>query len=420
MNAILAIIHLTLVSLAQAIFNISFIVAIGIVYMLINKFNSTNIYNLEYSKGKVTNLVEAILQGIIVGIFGSLIMIFLGLPINLTAYLIFLLPISLMLSLINIRYICFSYSASIMGLLALIFHGQKFMGINLPNVDINISGLLALVGILHLMEAILIFFVGSDNPIPIMSKKDDEIVMGHIIQKYWPIPLAILVMTSESATGGVVQMPSWWPLLKEISFISKPYFYGVMPIIGALGYSSISFAEEPEIRTKKTAILLFIYSTLLIIISIFMEDRLWLKVVGIISMAAIHEGIMIIEQHIEIVSPPIYTIPSNGIRIMHVVEGGIAEKIGLRRGDIIKKINDIEIKNINGYRQIINNKYKFICLEIENIRGEVHTMEYEVYPRGIDRLGIKLMPENPRILFRYDNIRKVGMIHLIKNKYKKR
>lgn len=417
MNEMLSIIHLTLVSVAQAIFNFSFIVATLIVYMLIKKFNNANIYNMEYSKGNVTSLVEAILQGIIVGTVGSLIMVFIGLPINLTAYLIFLLPISMALSLINIRYICFSYSASIMGLLALILKGQTVFGVKLPHVDINISGLLALVGILHLMEAILIYFVGADNPIPIISKKDNKIIMGHIIQKYWPIPIAILVMTNNVARGDVVQMPRWWPLLKEVSNPLKPYFYGIMPIIGALGYGSLSFAEEPEKRTKNTAVLLFAYSILLIILSIIMKNNLYLKLIGIISMAAIHEGIIIIEQYIEDKGKPIYTIPSKGIRIMHIIEGGIAEKIGLKKGDVIKKINDIEVENINGYKQIINDKHTFMWIEIENIRGEVHTIEYKAYPQGINSLGIKLMPENPRILFRYDNVRKVGMIHLIKNKY---
>ncbi|MCT4598531.1 MAG: PDZ domain-containing protein [Vallitalea sp.] len=420
MNALLEIIHITLLSISKAILNFSFIIVIWIIYILIKKYKKVNIYNFDNSKTTINTLIESILQGIIIGIIGSLIISIIGLPINLTYYIIFLLPLALLLSLINVRYLCFSYAASVMGVLSLIFRGQTILGISLPNININISGLIALVGILHLMEAILIYFVGADDPIPIIAKKDDQIILGHLMQKYWPIPIAMLVITSGGVSGSeVVEMPTWWPLLKDIPEEVSVYFYGLMPFVGALGYSSISFCQEPEKITKKSALRLMVYSILLIIISIFSVDNILMKIVGTILMAGMHEGMILYEQYSERINEPIYTLPNKGVRIMSIIAHGPGDIMGLKVGDIITKINGIEVISISQYRAIMKNNYTFIWMDIIRLSGQIHTMEYKAYPDGISDLRIRLLPEYPKIVYKYEGVQKIGFFHILKNKFKK-
>lgn len=417
MNMLLEIINVTLVAVAKSVFNFSFLIIVWIVYVLIKKYNNANIYNIENSKSSLVLIIEAALQGTIVGIIGSFIIIFLGLPLNVTIYIIFLLPISLILSLINIRYICFSYSAAIMGLLAILFNGQEFFGMKLPDIDINISGLMALVGVLHLMESLLIYFVGADDCIPIISKKNDQVILGHILQKYWPVPIAILVFASGTATGNTIQMPNWWPLVKDHAALVEPFYYGLASLVGALGYSSITFTEQPEKRAKKTAVMLFCYSLIIIGIAIIADDNIFMQLFGLVLMASIHEAIILIELHQESHKQPIFTLPKKGIRIMYVIEGSAAHKMGMKRGDIIRKINDMEVVNLKQFKALMRNKFPFLWIETMNLKKEIITYEYKAYPDGLQALGIKAIPERPRILFKQSNLRKVGMIHLIKNKY---
>lgn len=417
MNSLLEIIHITLLSISRALFNFSFLFVIWILYILIKKYKSVNIYNFDNSKTIINTLVESILQGIIIGIIGSLVIAVIGLPINLTYYLIFLLPLALILSLINIRYLCFSYAASVMGVLSLIFRGQIIFGITLPNININISGLLALVGILHLMEGILIFFVGADDPIPIVAKKDGKIVLGHLMQKYWPLPIAMLVLSKGGISGSeIVQMPDWWPLLKDIPKDVITYFYGLVPFVGALGYSSITYCEEPKKRSKKTAIRLMLYSILLIILSIYSVDNIFLQILGTILMAGIHEGMILYEQYIESKKEPIYTIPKKGVRIMGVAQDGAGSQMGMEIGDIITKINGINVLNTRQYRAILKNSFTFLWIEVLHLNGDMETYEFKAYPDGITDLQVRLMPENPRIIYRHETVQKIGLFHIIKNK----
>lgn len=420
MNSLLEIIHITLLSISRALLNFSFVIVIWIIYILIKKYKKINIYNFDNSKTAIYALIESILQGIIIGIIGSLVIAVIGLPINLTYYIIFLLPLALLLSLINIRYLCFSYAASVMGLLSLVFKGQTILGIHLPNININISGLLALVGILHLMEAILIYFVGADDPIPIIAKKDDKIILGHLMQKYWPIPIAMLVLSGGGIAGSeVVEMPNWWPLLKDIPKGIGTYFYGLMPFVGALGYSSITFSEEPEKRSKKTALRLMVYSIILIIFSILSVGNIFIQVIGTILMAGMHEGMILYEQYIESIKKPIYTLPEKGVRVMGIVADGPGDIIGLQVGDIISKVNGIDIINISQYRAIMKNKYTFLWIEVKRLKGDIETFEYKAYPNGITDLRIRLLPEYPKIIYRYQSVQKIGLFHIIKSKMRK-
>lgn len=420
MNQLLEIVHITLIAISKSVYNLWFLMVVWIAYFLVKKMYVTNIYNIENSKPPIGALVEVVLQGIVVGIIGSLIIILTGLPIQLTVFIVYLLPISLALSLIQVRYICISYSAAIMGLLSLIFKGQSILGLTMPNIDINVTGLIALVGILHLMESILIFFVGADDCMPIISKKENQIVQGHILQKYWPIPIAILFVTTGQASGGVIEMPDWWSILKISNSIIDKMYFGLMPFVGVLGYSTVTFSEQPEKRAKKTGALLFGYSLLILSISIFAQNQLYLQILGLILMAALHEAIMLFEQREESVNKPIYTLPDRGIRIMHVIRGGVAEKVGMKKGQIIKKINDLEVVDTQHFMELMDKKWTFLWIETESLDKERHTHEIKAYPAGIDNLGIKILPEHPRILFKYENIKKIGMIDLLKNKYNRR
>lgn len=419
MNYLLEIIHITLIAISKSVYNYWFLMVVWVVYFLLKKMYFNNIYNIENSKPPVGALVEVVLQGIVVGIIGSLIIILLGLPIQLTVYIIYLLPISLLLSLIQVRYICISYSAAIMGLLSLILKGQVIMGLKLPDIAINVTGLIALVGILHLMESILIFLVGADDCMPIISKKEEQVVQGHILQKYWPIPIAILFVTTGQAAGSVIQMPDWWPILKTVHPQIDLIYFGLMPFVGVLGYSTVTFSEQPEKRAKRTGIMLFGYSLLIITIAILAKEQLLLQILGLLLMAGVHEAIMLLEQRHESNNKPIYTLPDKGIRIMHVIRGGVAEKVGMKKGQIIKKINDFEVIDTQHFLELMDKKWTFLWIETENLNKERNTHEIKAYPAGIDSLDIKILPEQPRILFKYENLKKVGIIDLIRNKYRR-
>src|SRR5690606_32464385 len=99
---------------------------------------------------------RAVLYGALGGVMATAIFILLGISLN-EVGIWPLWILALLLMLIHPRFLCFSYGAGILALSHLIF--------GLP--DLDIPALMALVAILHLVEAVLIHLVGAAGATPI-------------------------------------------------------------------------------------------------------------------------------------------------------------------------------------------------------------------------------------------------------------
>ena len=114
---------------------------------------------------KVANSVMVGLAG---GLLGSLIVILMGISIedytragegSLTEGITYIWIIAILLALINPRYLCFSYAGGLVCLINLVF---GFPAVNVP-------GLLALIGVLHLVESFLIWLDGYTYSLPLTT-----------------------------------------------------------------------------------------------------------------------------------------------------------------------------------------------------------------------------------------------------------
>lgn len=423
MPPILEILTLTLQSIATAVFNFSFIMVVFIIYSLYQRNKEIEKQVLSSYRGFIGNqMVESMLQGILMGIVGSFLLTLVGIPIQLTPYLLFLLPIAFLLALFNVRYLCFSYAAAVLGVLGFVFRGQMILGYQLPDLQLDISGLIALVAIMHLMEAGLILIGGSKDHIPVIVKKKGKVAMGFLMQKYWPIPFSLLIVFAGSPTGEGIFMPEWWPMMKG-TFALDPgmMIYSLLPLTAALGYGDIAVSSPPKDKARKSALGLFVYSLLLLVIAIFSVDQGWLQFIGIFLMPLFHEWIMRKHRFQDIKTEPLYPLPNKGVRVLELISEGPAEKMGIQRGDIICKINGLDVLHFQHLQAILKQYYTFLWIDI--IRGDTQetiTLEYKAYPYGINDLGIVPLMENARITYHMENMQEIGILEILYQKIKKR
>ena len=414
MNDLIKIIYLSIVSLCDVIFSFSFLIIIIFIYFLITKLKVIDIYSFKNSNNTMYQLVESILQGIIIGIIGSILLIIIGIPINISPSFILMLPIAILLAIINPRFICFAYAGAILCFIGIVFRGQMIFGFMLPNIQVDITGILLLVGVLHLMESVLTYLHGSKYLIPIITKKEDNIIVGYIIQRFWPIPIALLVMANSVNINHTFTMPEWWPIFEVVKNQSNLLFLSVMPVIGLLGYRDICLAITPEQKSKKSAIMISVYSIIIIILSMLSISFNVFKYIGIIFMCVAHEFIIQFEWYKENTSKPLYYLPKKGVRVVSVCCGGIADRIGIRNGDIINKINGKEINNIKDYKEIILGNPSFIWMEIQKLDGRIEDLEYYNYNADSLVLGLKPLSNKPPIVIKYDSIHKYSIFIWIK------
>lgn len=417
MHYFFQVVYTTLQAVAMVIFQPWFFVVLFIMYWMYKRNNDLEIQSILFTKKKIfEKMVQSTLSGILIGIGVSIILVLLGFPMQLSEQMIFLLPIAFLLAVFNFRYLCFSYAGGILGILSFVFRGQKVFGYMFPDINIDIPGIIALVGILHLMESGLIFLEGSNDSIPIVIKKEEKLAGAYMMQKYWPLPFALLIMEAvTSMPREIIETPNWWPILKNV--IHQPgvmLIYSICPITAILGYGDIAVSIRPEEKSKRTAISLMFYSLTLISIAVLSPKREWLQFLGVILMPLLHEFLIVRSQRKERFSNPLFVYPDKGVRILELKPDGVAEKIGLKRGDIISKINGIEIQNYIQMKAVLSHYYTFLWFDIISPDEDNKYFEYKAYPDGISDLGIIPLTEQPITVYRLENMESVGLFHMIK------
>src|SRR5690625_1099843 len=95
-------------------------------------------------------LLRAIGSGLIGGLVATCFFVLLGITLP-TDAILYLWVISLLLAMIQPRFLCFAYSGGLIALAALL--------LGVP--DIQVGPLMALIGVLHLVEAVLIWLQGG-------------------------------------------------------------------------------------------------------------------------------------------------------------------------------------------------------------------------------------------------------------------
>lgn len=354
-------------------------------------------------------VLDSTIYGFLTGILGSIIIVLFGITID-NIGIEYVFPLAIVLMLINPRYICFSYAGGIVSVISLITGFPK----------VNVAGLMAIVGILHLMESILIYIDGSVNSIPVfVRRKSGEIVGGYTMQKFWPIPFVALATTTAITSGtSSINMPNWWPLLGPASNI-KDIVFMMTPVIAALGYGDIALTEMPQKRAKKSSKRLLAFSLILIVFSLLGSRFYIFKWIAAIFGPLAHEMLIIIGQKEERTRKPLFESQDNGLMVLSVMKNSPAEHIGLRPGDIILKINDIPINSEEDIKRLLYNSPTILFIIVKEPDGNYVKYEYRNC-KGVKWLGVLVVPRYPANIYQIEEMENGGLIKRLVEKFRKK
>ncbi|HYE11395.1 MAG TPA: PDZ domain-containing protein [Patescibacteria group bacterium] len=399
MHFILKMAGLVLSEISGVVGNQVFWVLIIVVWFLYKKTSNIEFAMLKNRLPLMDKMSSSLFNGFIGGLFGSFLVVLLGITIEtympnhqgaFASGFTYIWIIAILMAMIHVRYLCFSYAGGLVALVSLIF--------GFPNV--YVPGLMALVGILHLIESFLIWIDGHSFSVPIFVKKSNgKIVGGYIMNRMWPIPLVLtalaypLVIGISSISGEV--MPSWWPLLTQQQAFAYAIFF--VPVV--LGYGDIALTQVPEQRCRKSAYRLAAYSVILIILSITAAKLPIFAFAAALFAPVAHEALIIWGKREEEEGKPLYDGSGEGICVLYTRENSPARKMHLEPGDRILSINNQIVYSENQLMEFLGTCPTFIWLEIRRPDGSIKTLEYQNYREGIKNLGILIVPRNAGIYF---------------------
>lgn len=331
--------------------------------------------------------VQAVIQGLVVGVAGSFLLVFVGVAFTPGTQLGFLILLAMLLMLVSPRLICLAYAGGLASLSNLAF--------GFPRLDV--AALMAMVAILHLMESLLIALTGFHTATPAFIRTQGrEVVGGFSLQRFWPVPLVVLLLGAvprEIIEQGI-RMPEWWPLIPIASpLLEDPaMMFQMLPVIVVMGYGDLAVSSSPVRRSKQTGKHLALYSLALLGLALLGgRQPLFL---GPAALAAIvgHELVIRWGGRAELGRPAWLKSVPGRVTILDVIPGSPAEGAGLRTGDIVRTVNGFAAGSRSAFGSALEQAGPVIELGVDRPGGPVTIIIADrLQP---DRpLGILLAPE---------------------------
>jgi len=282
------------------------------------------------------HILAAVGSGLVGGLAGSFLMVAVGISLT-DIGISWLWPLAIALMFISPRFLCFSYAGGLISLSFLIFGVPK----------VNVPQLMALVALLHMVEAILILVSGHVGAIPVYTRnKKGEVIGAFNLQKFWPIPIVALttmVVPQSALAGTAINMPDWWPLIKGGGIGAlENMTYVMLPVVAALGYGDLAATSRPQEKSRKSSRNLFAFSIILLGLAVLASVIKETAVLAALFSPLGHEAVIWLGQAGELNGKPLYVQPERGVLVLDILKDSPAKKLGLATGDIILNINGRE------------------------------------------------------------------------------
>lgn len=342
--------------------------------------------------------LSQIVLGILAGAIGSVILSVLGVTFMENSGIEFIFMISILSLFYKKKYISYAYSASILGVIGI---ALKFVS-NITGMklflNVNILSLMTFVGIMYILEGVLIIFDGHRGAIPVFTKKEDKIVGGFSFSRYWPIPIAILMIFSNSAstTDSIyLNAPSWWPIVNrgEILSLLAAVMIATIPLYGILGYRNVTFTQEKKSKSLRCGSTILLYGASVALVSQLAGINILGQIIAVVYSPLAFELIMRFEYKREKKGEFLYVSDDEGIMVLEVTPNSPAYEVGIKRGDKIIEINGQNISSEGDIFKAARDTIFKMPIKIKNNSGQV--LEYIIQPRN-KRLGLLLVPKMVR------------------------
>lgn len=338
-----------------------------------------------HSWGKET--WRTVWSGLAMGLLVSIAAILLGVSLTGTAVAC-IWVVSILLSLIRVRYLCFAYSIGLLGIVQFIL---SFFPNALPNGfvgnvattirEMDIPALLVLAALLHLAEALLARRQGPNLATPLFLKgKRGMVVGGYQLQAFWPLPLFLLIPSG----AGTMDLP-WQPLLGGgLGIVS-------LPVI--IGFSEMTQGMLPGRKVARTAGRLLVYSIVLLCLSLLAAWWSPLTVLAALAALVLHEGLSWYSALEERSISPIFVHPQRGRKVLAVLPGSPGQELGILPGEILLKVNGVLLTDAAQLHEALRMNSAYCKLEVLNREGESKFLRSPIYDGDHHQLGIILVPE---------------------------
>jgi len=358
----------------------------------------------DYAKSFREIAEKIVLTGLTAGFVAGFLVVLSGISIEAASVKYLLLGMIILIP-FDLRYANISYAAGALALVSLIFGHPR----------INIPSLAGLVAILHLIEGILIFMGRKDDFLPVFIKHGETIAGAYLIKRFWIVPV-VFITYMLAGNPAIIEYDMSIPGLFRIEPAPGAFALALDCTISLLSYSDIAVTRHPEKKCAESAVMISGYGLVMLILSVLSQYYQWMVYICVAVCLLGYEAIHFFSKVSELGGEPLYSPARRGLRVMDILPGSHAEKMGLMRGDIILSINNNDIQTDAGVAEALKDYPTFAWIRVLGWDGNEREIEYRCYPDGFNSLGIVSVPREQEVTY---SVRYFESINIIRNIVKK-
>lgn len=358
----------------------------------------------EFNSSFVLTISQVVI-GIFAGTIASVISSYLGVVFVNEATVTLMFTVSIILMIFGNRFICFSYSAGILSLISIAIQLVEWIyNINLVQLDflkVDVVMIMSLVAILHIIEGILVIIDGDRGAIPVFTNKNNNIIGGFALKRYWMIPVAIMFVINNKNILGANEISVPMSIAHNIV---RDAAVGLFSFYGIIGYNAITFTKTKKEKVISSGMSIAIYGVILLIVAQMGRINIASEFLVAVFAPLAHEIMLKFQIYMEAKSSPKYISTEEGLMVLEVAPSSPANEMGIRSGDMVLEVNDRIIINDQDIVEALSSVSTFIWLKIKTGKGEIRKVDYNKMNKS-KRLGIVFVPRTiPKnsVVMKYD------------------
>jgi hypothetical protein len=250
----------------------------------------------------------------------------------------------------------------------------------------NMAALAILLALLLFVEAWLILRNGAAETSPQLAKSKRGFVVGeHWSQRLWFVPVLLPV------TGELPSPFSWWPL-----FPAAGDSYSLMLVPFLIGFSQRIQGMHPQASIRLTGQRVML---LALIVSLFAIGGYWYVPLAMIAAALAligREWLAFFQHHQDRLKPPYFAKREQGLVILGILPHSKAEKMALKIGEVIIKVNGMPVKTETEFYEALQRNRAFCKLEVMDENKEVRFVQGALYEDEHHELGLLFVKEREK------------------------
>lgn len=251
--------------------------------------------------------------------------------------------------------------------------------------ETNLFGLSILIGLFLLIEAVLVLRVKRNETFPQLALSSRGIWIGeHRLKRLSVIPFFVLV-----PSGTIIPFAEYWP---AFTIGSETFSLLLVPFV--TGFDYLVKGRLPKAASKKIAQVISLLGIVVLTAAIASIWIPWLSLAAVIMAILGREYISYRFRVGENKRLSFFHPDNQGLKVLGVIPGTPADKLGILVGEIVMKVNGKKVRTTDEFYTALQTNTANFKLDIINDEDEVRFVQGALYENDHYQLGL-VFPEEP-------------------------